>query len=71
MDLDGFCNVCAKWGVGVALETVPRTADYEQLAEACRGRADEARRRGDHAGADRLASAAQYLLYLSLPYDLT
>jgi hypothetical protein len=69
-DIDRLCTICADAGVSAALHTLPPNANLEALADACLRQAEQAREQGSQARADRLSSAAQYLAYLELPYEL-
>jgi hypothetical protein len=69
-DIDRLCAICADEGVSAMLRALPRDTNLAALADACLRHAERARELGRQARADRFSSAAQYLAYLELPYEL-
>ena len=69
-DIDRLCAICAEEGVSAALRALRSGASLAELAEACQWNAEQAQAQGGQARAHRLYSAAQYLAYLELPYQL-
>jgi hypothetical protein len=69
-NIDHLCAICAEEGVSAVLRVLPAGASLTELAQACRWNAEQAQAQGSQAQADRLLSAAQYLAYLDLPYDI-
>jgi hypothetical protein len=69
-DIDRFCAICTDEGVNAALRALPPDVNLAALADTCLRLAERAREQGRLARADRLSSAARYLAYLELPYEL-